>query len=333
MDKKSPYSAYYFSTVQNITQAQLKAMKSLPEIDISAVKQWMDKHGIYGIVFDDSSYPIGLRKAPSFPYLIYCRWNKEIMNKPILWVVWPRAISPYGKQIIESLFEQLEGIDMATVSGMADGTDQLCHELSIKYNIPTIAILWWWFEHFSCSSKRNLMDKIVAAGWVIMSEYKIAFKPTTWSFPQRNRLIAAMSYCVFIPEARIRSWSLITADVAYDIGVWVYAPMNSIFSETSKWTNTYIADKKIIPIDDIAHFVQEHFSMYRTQMKKKDGDAMLTQEEMKIINVLDGASEATIAMMVEKTWYPLSDLLTYMTMLEMKWYIQQSWIESYMKIK
>lgn len=30
---------------------------------------------------------------------------------------------------------------MVTLSGMADGTDTLCHELSMQYNIPTIAVL------------------------------------------------------------------------------------------------------------------------------------------------------------------------------------------------
>ncbi|MBO7505138.1 DNA-processing protein DprA [bacterium] len=37
---------------------------------------------------------------------------------------------------------------------------------------------------------------------MILSEFKLDFKPTAWSFPQRNRLIAGLSDALFLPEAR-----------------------------------------------------------------------------------------------------------------------------------
>jgi predicted Rossmann fold nucleotide-binding protein DprA/Smf involved in DNA uptake len=50
-------------------------------------------------------------------------------------------MSAYGKQVVEKLFTVIRDYELITISGLADGTDQLCHELSIEYSIPTIAVL------------------------------------------------------------------------------------------------------------------------------------------------------------------------------------------------
>jgi len=50
-------------------------------------------------------------------------------------------MSNYGKQVVESLFTSLQHHDVVTISGMAEGVDQLCHQLSRENNIPTIAVL------------------------------------------------------------------------------------------------------------------------------------------------------------------------------------------------
>jgi len=50
-------------------------------------------------------------------------------------------MSLYGKQVLENLFISAQDNDIVTVSGMAEGIDQLCHQLSHDYNIPTIAVL------------------------------------------------------------------------------------------------------------------------------------------------------------------------------------------------
>lgn len=89
MDKKPAFIACYFSIDPEITQAQLKAKKELPECDfsaISAVKQRMDKNGICYIVqkertdektdqeqmtLKEVEYPEKLLSVSSSPYIVY----------------------------------------------------------------------------------------------------------------------------------------------------------------------------------------------------------------------------------------------------------------------
>ena len=66
-------------------------------------------------------------------------------------------------------------------------------------------------------SKRALHRRIAAAGCVV-SELPPGCPPVRWGFPARNRIIAALAAMTIVVEAAERSGSLITAEVAADLG-------------------------------------------------------------------------------------------------------------------
>jgi len=79
---------------------------------------------------------------------------------------------------------------MVTISGMAEGVDQLCHKYSIENNISTIAVLGGGIGRYLRREEKDIIHRIVAAGGLVISEYRIFQQPTNYSFPQRNRIIA-----------------------------------------------------------------------------------------------------------------------------------------------
>ena len=58
-----------------------------------------------------------------------------------------------------------------------------------------------------------------------------------WCFPARNRIIAALSTLTIVVEAATRSGSLITADLATDLGRTVAAVPGPVTSRTSAGAN------------------------------------------------------------------------------------------------
>jgi DNA processing protein len=50
-------------------------------------------------------------------------------------------MSPYAQEIMQAFFAAADGYSFVTISGMARGVDQLCHQLSLNSQIPTIAVL------------------------------------------------------------------------------------------------------------------------------------------------------------------------------------------------
>lgn len=141
MDKKTAYYAYYYATVDDITQAQLRSISELPSVDVAATQHRMAEKSIDATMQGDRDYHWRLQTAPQAPYVLYYQGSLSVLERPTLAIVGPRLMSPYAQEVLEALFEQLQYFDVVTVSGMAPGVDTLCHELSLQYGIPTIAVL------------------------------------------------------------------------------------------------------------------------------------------------------------------------------------------------
>ena len=260
MYKKTPYHAYYFSEVKEVTPGSMKKAESLPEIDISRTAGRMSEHNIFGTIEWDESYHRKLQEVITPPYAIYYQWNLSLLDRSLLAIVWPRKLSHHGESVLSLLFENLQHYNLVTISGMADGADMICHSLSLKYDLPTIIVLGWWFAHFLVSRQKVFMESVIAAGWLIISEYKHEFVPTHRSFPQRNRLIAWLADVVFLPEAEQQSWSLITVEFAHKQRKPIYAPMHDMFHSFASWTNAAIASWIVTPLADLFSRIGKHFS-------------------------------------------------------------------------
>ena len=321
MNKKTPYPAYYYASMQNVTFGQMKATKSLPQVDISAIQQWMDKQNIYGIVEGYPWYHQKLMHIPSKPYILFAKGSLAVLNKPMIAVVWPRKISEYGKQIVHHLFKQLCCYELVTVSGMATWVDMLCHELSVQYGIPTVAVLGGWFWPFLRWKKRELMARIVDSGWLILSEYKHWFVPTNRSFPQRNRIIAGIADRIFLPEAAHESGSLITAEYARRMQKPVFAPMNSIFAENSKGTNAYIEQWYIKPLSSLVWFLDDFAPQSWNSMISSP--IQLSDEEKIIMKLFNEYESMDVNTLYEKIWWDIHNALLQLTTLEMNWCIYE----------
>lgn len=210
----------------------------------------MNQYWVRWILENQSDFPFQFSSTKNPPAVIYAMWNLNLIHQHILWIVWPRDMSQYGDQVMQALFHQIFESWIVTVSWMARGVDHLCHQLSIAYHLPTIAILWWWLRYYRNSSARWFMQQILDNWGLILSEFKLDFKPTPRSFPQRNRLIAWLSEAIFLPEAREWSWSLITADFAYQQHKPIFVAPNPLFSENGIWSNHLVSSGKASLLSD-----------------------------------------------------------------------------------
>lgn len=249
----------------------------------SAIKlhSWMNQHNVLWLLDDDPNFPHQFWSIKNPPAIIYAMGNLDLLYSKIIWIVWPRDMSEYANQVMQALFTQIWNSSIATVSWMARWVDHLCHQLSMAYNLPTIAILWWWLRYYRNSSARSFMEQIVKNGWLILSEFKLDFKPTSWSFPQRNRLIAWLSDAIFLPEAREWSWSLITADFAYQFHKPIFVAPNLIFSENWIWSNYLASSWKAKLLSDFSQILKLFWI-------DKEGDNLVSSVS---VNVLDLSEE------------------------------------------
>jgi DNA processing protein len=84
-----------------------------------------------------------------------------------------------------------------------------------------------------------------------------------WCFPARNRIIAALAHTTIVVEAARRSGSLITAEVAADIGRDVGAVPGPVMAWRSAGTNALLRDGATVIRDaadalDVAVGIDRH---------------------------------------------------------------------------
>ncbi len=157
-------------------------------------------------------------------------------------VVGSRSHSPYAARALEKIISELSGYDIVIVSGLALGIDTLAHKYAIKYRLPTIAVPGSGLNDKVLYPKSNfkLSKDILSNGGCLISEYEPNFSATSWSFPKRNRIMAALSDLTLVIEAGEKSGTLITARIANEYGKDVCVIPSSIFNENSVGSNNLL---------------------------------------------------------------------------------------------
>ncbi len=160
----------------------------------------------------------------------------------ILTVVGSRKGTEYGKRVIEHLISSLKGEDVVILSGFAYGTDTLAHKAALKHGIKTFVVPGSGLDIkvLYPRTNYNLREDILKRNGVFLSEYTPLTSPLPWTFPKRNRIMAALSDAVLVIEAGEKSGTLVTARQALELGKNIGAVPGDIFSETTYGTHDLI---------------------------------------------------------------------------------------------
>jgi DNA processing protein len=181
-------------------------------------------------------FPKRLLEIPDQPKKLFIRGELPPEEYKWLCVVGSRKYSNYGKEACEKLIAGLRGYPVIIVSGLALGMDSIAHRAALAAGLKTVAVPGSGIDDSVLypSSNRELAKKILENGGCVLSEFEPDFRATTWSFPQRNRIMAGLSDAVFVIEAEIKSGTLITSRLATDYNRDVFTVPGSIFSKTSE---------------------------------------------------------------------------------------------------
>lgn len=316
--------ALIYSSDENTTLGKLKKGEGVFEIDPKPIQKWMEEHNVWSIVEGEPEFHYKFQSIPSKPYIIYYQGDISLLDRQILAVVGPRQHTEYAQKIIEHLFSILPQYDVVTVSWLAPWIDQLTHRLSLKQGIPTIAILWWGLQRYQKSPDRYLIQEIIEGGGLVLSEFRLSLEPQSYTFPQRNRIIAGLADMVFVPEAGKKSWSLITVEFAHKMRKPIYGVPNSFFSLQSEGLHEGIAKGMIQITTNIEDMIQRYFCKIADNVKKRISFDNLPVEEQAIMHCLQQKKEIQIEEFINILALNHWDLLVYLTRLEIDHLVYQT---------
>jgi DNA processing protein len=199
----------------------------------------------------DPRYPPRMLESRDAPAVLHVAGDVERLlvladrDAPAVAVVGARRAAAEGIEVARSLGRGLAAAGVTVISGMALGIDAAAHAGALEVGGPTITVLAGGADVAYPASKRGLHRELVRTQAAI-SEMPPGFRPYRWCFPARNRTIAGLASMTIVVEATERSGSLITADLAQELGRAVGAVPGPVTSSRCAGSNALLRDGAVV---------------------------------------------------------------------------------------
>lgn len=200
---------------------------------------------VWAICRHAAQFPEGLFGLSDPPRVLYCTSPperlEELLAQPAATIVGTRRPSPYGSEMARELGRGLAVAGVTVISGLALGIDGLAHRGALAGNGRPLAVLACG-PNVAYPARHHKLHREVREAGIVLSELPPGCRPYRWSFPARNRIMAALGAITVVVEAADPSGSLITADFAHDLGKTVGAVPGQVTSRVAAGSNRLLRD-------------------------------------------------------------------------------------------
>ena len=224
-------------------QLILRARKQDP----ARIEENLARTGIFFSCIIEESFPSRLRFIPDPPFGIYCRGPLlppdpppfPGLESPAAAVIGARLASGYGREQARRFSYRMASRGITIISGMARGIDGIAQTAALDAGGRSYAVLGCGVDICYPEENRSLYDRLLQQGG-ILSEYPPGTPPEARLFPLRNRIISGLADAVLVIEARKKSGTLITVDMALEQGRDVFALPGRVSDSLSDGCNRLI---------------------------------------------------------------------------------------------
>jgi DNA processing protein len=224
-----------------VAERVLSEVEAIPE---SRLRDDLRGAGCWACCRHDPAYPVGLEDAADAPWALIGRGDTRLLARlepeAAVTVVGARRASSYGREVARELARELASAGQVIVSGLAFGIDACAHRGALEGGGLTVAVLGCGADVSYPAAHRSLWRRVGELG-LVLSELPPGTGAWRWTFPARNRIMAALAGMTVVVEAAERSGSLITADLAADLGRDLGAVPGPVGSRLSAGPNHLLA--------------------------------------------------------------------------------------------
>lgn len=223
-----------------VAEQVLAGIAALPE---ARLRDELAEAGCWACCRHDARFPVGLGDAADGPRALIGRGDPALLAalepSATVTVVGARRASSYGREVARDLGRELATAGLTVVSGLAFGIDACAHRGALEAGL-SVAVLGCGADVAYPAAHRSLWRRLGESG-LVLSELPPGCGAWRWAFPARNRIMAALAGMTVVVEAAERSGSLITADLAADLGRDLGAVPGPIGSRLSAGPHSLLA--------------------------------------------------------------------------------------------
>jgi len=226
-----------FRSSKHLAQRWSVSARSVTPVRMAAE---CERLGVQVLVAGDPEWPAQLLDDPRRPAVLFAQGDPAVLDARRVGIVGTRNPTRRGAQIAARFGHELSLAGVSVVSGLALGVDGSAHRGALDApGARPVAVVANGHGDPYPRRHASLWADVAEAG-VVLSEWPPGTRPEPFRFPQRNRILAALSEVVVVIESRERGGSLITAREAAERGIEVYAVPGPIDQRSSAGTNALL---------------------------------------------------------------------------------------------
>lgn len=195
--------------------------------------------GIRMVERGERDYPARLLEIPDPPERLYVLGRLPEEKVPSVAIIGARECSEYGSYVAARLGECMGRNGIQVISGMARGIDGIGQTAALDVGGSSFAVLGSGVDVCYPARNRRLYERLRERGGVL-SEYPPGTPALSRNFPPRNRIVSGLADAVVVVEAREKSGTLITVDMALEQGKEVYAVPGRVTDALSSGCNRLV---------------------------------------------------------------------------------------------
>lgn len=202
-------------------------------------KKMPGEAGIHMVERGERDYPARLLEIPDPPERLYVLGRLPEEKVPSVAIIGARECSEYGSYVAARLGECMGRNGIQVISGMARGIDGIGQTAALDVGGSSFAVLGSGVDVCYPVRNRRLYERLRERGGVL-SEYPPGTPALSRNFPPRNRIVSGLADAVVVVEAREKSGTLITVDMALEQGKEVYAVPGRVTDALSSGCNRLV---------------------------------------------------------------------------------------------
>lgn len=224
----------------------------------------LEQKGIRFFSVKDDEYPWRLKMIPDPPFGLYAKGKLPKDHILSVAVIGARECSEYGRYVGTELGKSLGASGVQVISGMARGIDGISQRAALEAGGTSFGVLGCGVDVCYPAQNRELYEKLPVQGG-ILSANPPGTLPKASLFPPRNRIVSGLSDVVIVVEARQKSGTLITVDMALEQGREVYVVPGRLTDRLSDGCNKLMKQGAGILLSPEA-FLQEMRETFQEKM-------------------------------------------------------------------
>ena len=284
--------------IGEIRASQIKAFDNFNEAEDEI--KFIEKHHIQPLFITENNYPNKLLHCYDAPTMLYYRGTAELNSHKTISIIGTRTNTDYGKQITETIVEELKEHNVTIVSGLAFGIDAIAHKAAVKNNLPTVGVLAHGLDSIYPAQHKSLAKEMLLNGG-LLTEFRKNTNADKHNFPRRNRIVAGIADATIVVETAAKGGSMITAELAFNYN-------RDLFAVPGKTTDTKSAGcLKLIQQNKAALFTTTQQMLEELGWQEK---SKATKQQRELFIELSDDEKIIVDILKEKDLVSIDEIYT-----------------------